>query len=381
MNDTKTQRTVSLTVINDLVTDQRLHKISTTLQKSGYKVILIGRKLPDSIDLQRDYSTVRLNLLFKRSVLFYAAFNFRLFWFLLFKKTDILVANDLDTLPANFLVSRLKNKPLVYDSHEYFTEVPELIHRKGVQSVWKTIEKLLLPNIKYAYTVCDSIAKVYNEKYKVNFSVIRNLPFFRTEKRAGEPEEIPELVQRFKFGLHKKIIIYQGAINAGRGVDYAIRAMQYVENAVLIIAGSGDLFSQMQQLTGTLKLYDKVIFTGRLPFSELLKITPYADVGISLEENRGLNYYYALPNKLFDYIQAKVPVLTSPFPEMKAIVEKYQIGLTIRQHGPKHIAEQLTLMTKEIALRKKWEKNLEKAARELCWEKEEHKLLQLFSSI
>ena len=172
------KKRIIVSVTNDLVSDNRVHKVCTTLTKMGFLVLLIGRKLPKSITLNsRNYDTKRLNLMFKKGLLFYAEFNFRLFLFLLFSKSDVLLSNDLDTLTANFLVSKLKKKPLVYDSHEYFTEVPELINRPKVQRVWEWLESKIVPKIKHAYTVCDSIANVYKKKYGVSFKVVRNIPF------------------------------------------------------------------------------------------------------------------------------------------------------------------------------------------------------------
>jgi hypothetical protein len=134
------QKTILVSVINDLNTDQRVHKICTFIEQQGYRVVLIGRKRKASDPMEtRSYQTMRMRLLFEKGGLFYAEFNLRLFFLLLFKRSHILVANDLDTLLANFLVAKLKRKKLVYDSHEFFTEVPELLNRPRTRAVWLTI--------------------------------------------------------------------------------------------------------------------------------------------------------------------------------------------------------------------------------------------------
>ncbi len=130
----------------------------------GFDVLLLGRKLPDSLPIEREYKTKRFHLIFKTEVWFYIEYNIRLFLFLLFKKVDVLLANDLDTLLPNFLISKLKRRPLVYDSHEMFCEGPELQGRKFVQSVWRFIEKAILPRLKHTYTVSRSIADAYNKR-------------------------------------------------------------------------------------------------------------------------------------------------------------------------------------------------------------------------
>ena len=124
---------IFISVINDLSTDQRVHKVCTSLEKEGYQVHLIGRKLNYSTPLDRTYNTKRIRLLFNKGAFFFAEYNFRLFWYLLFQKVDVYHSNDLDTLLANYLVSKIRRKHLIYDSHEYFTGVPEIQNKKFVK--------------------------------------------------------------------------------------------------------------------------------------------------------------------------------------------------------------------------------------------------------
>jgi glycosyltransferase involved in cell wall biosynthesis len=318
-----------------------------------------------------EYQAHRMRLFFKKGPLFYCEYNFRLFFYLLFTKSDILVANDLDSLPAVFLASKIKRYPLVYDSHEYFTELPELVNRRSVRKIWELIEALLLPGLKHAYTVSPSIAKAYQKKYGLRMHVIRNLPC-RTKAIEIEPT--------IRHGK-EKILIYQGALNMGRGLESAIRAMQYVEHASLVIAGSGYFESELRELTKSLKLHEKVRFIGRIRPEELIQFTRQADLGISLEENKGLNYFYALPNKLFDYIQAQIPVVVTNMPEMAAIVNQYGVGRVVNSPEPEKLAEVFNEMLTDDLMRKTWKENLAQAASELCWENEEIRLLEIFSKI
>ena len=356
-------------MINDLVTDNRVHKVVVSLRKMGFEPVLVGRLLPESHEVERDYPTHRMKLVFRKGFLFYFEYNLRLFLYLLKSKVDVLVANDLDTLPANYLASRIKRKPLVYDSHEYFTEVPELIGRPIVRAIWTSFEKLLVPKVDAAYTVCDSIAEVYHDLYKVDFKVVRNLPICSNINNPEHPEKIPG---------QPKIILYQGALNMGRGIEAAIRAMQFLNGAELWLAGDGDITQQLKQMVTELKLEDKVKFMGRLPLLQLQQLTRQADLGISLEEDLGLNYRFALPNKLFDYIQAEVPVLVSNLPEMRRIVEQYQIGLIAETHQRKELAEIMKTALFDQEKRLVWKQNLPKAAEELCWENEEEVLKQVY---
>ena len=136
---------IIISVTNDLSTDQRVKKVCGTLNAMNYDILLIGRKRPTSLKLKRPYRTKRMKLIFNKGALFYAEFNIRLFILLVFSKVDIYHANDLDTLLANYLAAIIRRKPIVYDSHEYFTGVPEIQNKKLVKKVWLNIEKFIFP--------------------------------------------------------------------------------------------------------------------------------------------------------------------------------------------------------------------------------------------
>jgi glycosyltransferase involved in cell wall biosynthesis len=361
---------IIIAVSNDLVVDQRVHRCAATLSGNGAVVLVVGRKLPGSQPVDgRPYRVRRMRLVFRRGPLFYACYNIRLFFFLLFRRADLLVANDLDTLPACYLASRIRGRSLVYDSHEYFTEVPELIGRNFTRKVWTGIEKHILPRIKFSSTVSLSVAEAYRGLYGLRMEVIRNLPGLESgvEGRTDLPGSDP-----------RRIIIYQGALNVGRGLETMIEAMQFLGDFHFQIFGDGDISVQLKVLAGELGVGDRVEFMGRIPFRELKAFTRQASLGISLEEDRGLNYRYALPNKLFDYIQACIPVLVSDLPEMSGIIMEYGIGQVVKDPAPEALAVQVRGMMDSHDQRMVWKKNLCKAAAELCWEKEEEKLLALY---
>jgi glycosyltransferase involved in cell wall biosynthesis len=361
---------IIISVTNDLVADQRVHRVVSTLHDEGAKLLLVGRMLQKSEPIiGRKYSTHRMRIPINKGPLFYAFYNIWLFFFILFHKADGLVSNDLDTLPANYLASKIKRVPLVFDSHEYFPEVPELVHRPKIKTVWLKIEKLFLPKIKFGYTVCESIANIYKEKYGIQLSVVRNLPF-------RKKNETVKSIQR--IGNGKKVIIYQGALNIGRGIELMMDTIQFLDNVVFVIAGGGDIAENLKIKAEKLGLKDKIIFLGRMQLDELHQYTLRADLGMSLEENLGLNYYYALPNKLFDYIQAQVPVIVSDFPEMSKVVREYNIGLAVDERNPEKLATIISEMLANDALRLTWKDNLKKASEELCWENERNVLIEIY---
>lgn len=357
---------IIISVTNDLTTDQRVAKICNTFVGLDYDVILVGRVLNNSIPLERHYKTKRFKLLFNKGVLFYAEYNLRLFIFLLFSKKDMLWANDLDTLVASFLVSKLQKKQLIYDSHELFTEVPELIHRKFVKKTWEVLESWMFPKLQNVITVSPSIASFYNKKYKVSCKVIRNFPYKQTIIESA----------KMSFPQNKKILLYQGSVNIGRGLELAIETIKLLPNYILVIVGDGDIFENLKIKIRNERLHQKVFLLGKKTPAALKKITPLATVGISIEEDLGLNYRYALPNKMFDYIQANVPVITSNLPEMKNIIEKYNIGQVLFKRSP----EALKRLVEEVS-QNSYDNQLKKAGDVLHWKKEEEKLIHFIKTI
>jgi glycosyltransferase involved in cell wall biosynthesis len=363
-------------VTNDLTTDQRVHRTCKALAGSGYQVTLVGRRMRDSLTLiPREYETERIRLVFDKGPLFYAEYNIRLFFFLLRKRASLLVTNDTDTLPAGFFASMIRRIPLLHDCHEYFRGVPELVGRKRVTAAWKFIEDLIFPRLKYVMAVNASVAGLYMNEYHVPIRVVRNVPF-RREKAAGD--------KRTELGipLTAKVILYQGALNVDRGLEEAILAMKHVRvDAVLVIAGTGDIAGKLHNLATAEKLGGRVRFTGQIPLQELHHLTGIADLGLSVEKEVGINYMNCLPNKFLDYIQAGVPVLVTPFPEMKKIVDEYGIGEFIGSHDPQHLADQFDRMLGNEAAMATYRANLVKAADALCWENEVHVLTDLIRQI
>ncbi len=362
----KKQRII-VSVTNDLCHDMRVHKVCTYLLKQNFEVVLVGRKLKDSAVIARDYKTKRFSLLFNKNWIFYAEYNLRLFIYLLFTKHTHLLANDLDTLLANYLVHKIKKSLLTYDSHEYFTEVPELIHNPIAKKIWTAIEKHIFPKLKYVYTVNNSIAKCYKDMYHVKVGVIRNVPF-TFNKTNNVPADFP---------TNKKVIILQGAgINVDRGAEEAVLAMSYLPQCVLLIIGKGDAIPNLKKLVVINQLIERVIFLPKMSYESMMNYTQHAHVGLSLDKNTNLNYKFSLPNKLFDYIQAKIPVVASNLVEITNIINKYNVGETIISHAPQDIANAI-----EIVLYKNYQQNLELAAAELNWENEQNGLSNFFLKI
>jgi glycosyltransferase involved in cell wall biosynthesis len=363
-----------VSVISDLVTDQRVHRTALALRESGYAVTCTGRRLRSSPELQdRPYRVRRFRLWWEKGALFYAAFNLRLFLYLLYHKADLLYANDLDTLLPNYLVSRLKGIPLIYDSHEYFTEVPELQGRPGVKKTWQFIERMIFPRLQHVITVNDSIAELYRERYGKTLTVIRNVP-------ERHPPATPATRSSLGIPEQHAVVIFQGSgINIHRGAEEALEAMHFLEGVTLLFVGGGDVIPELKQRAEKEQLTRKVVFVPRQDPERLRSYTALAQMGLSLDKDNNINYRFSLPNKLFDYIHAGIPVLASDLPEVRKIVEGYGVGIITPSHEPAVLAECIRNLLNTPA--EAFVENLRLAADALSWEKEKKKLTELLHAV
>lgn len=357
---------VILSVTNDLSYDHRIHRIASTLSKNGFETTVIGRKLPNSSSLAKySYTTERMSILFNKGALFYLFYNIQLFFKLIFRNVDILIANDTDTLLANYLAFKLKRCELIFDSHELFSEVPEIQNKPFVKGVWKRIEKAVIPKLKMNYTVSQSIARYYNEKYQAPFEVIRNLPF---KRGTIKPKEI-------YLPKEKSILIYQGSVNKGRGIEDVLNCLKYIPQVHFLIVGDGDILSNIKEQVKKLNLLTQVTIVGGVPFNEVARYTQLATLGMSLEQDMGLNYKYALPNKIFDYLQSQIPVIVRGLPEMKTFIEKCKVGKTVPIYcEPKELAK---IISDTIENKDAYKEDILHFSKILVWEEEEKKYLQM----
>lgn len=355
-----------VSVTNDLATDNRVHRTCMVLVELGYDVLLVGRRRPNSPPVARPYRTKRMRLLFNTGPLFYAEFNLRLFLLLLFTKARFWVANDLDTLPANFLA---KGRRVVYDTHEFYTEVPELAARPFVRRIWLAIERWILPKLPAVITVNQSIADAYHARYGNRLHVVRNIPM------KQDPGPLPT---REALGLptDQHILILQGAgINIQRGGEEAVLAMKDLPGCLLLIIGSGDAWPVLEALVAQHGLQDRVRMLGRMPYDRMMGFTRTADLGLTLDKDTNLNYRFSLPNKLFDYLNAGIPVLATDLPEVAGIVRRYGAGMVIASPEPALIAQAVKDFFADPAQVSRTRANATFAARELDGDKEREKLL------
>lgn len=343
-----------------------MHRICGSLASAGYQITLAGRLNKNSIPLiERNFKQKRISCLFNTGKLFYAEYNIRLFFFLLFRTSDCICAIDLDTMFPAFLVSKLKGSKRVYDAHEYFSQLNEVVSRPFTYKVWLWLEKKMVPRFKKGYTVCQSLANEFRKNFNADYEVIRNVPVLyklaSTEKR-------------------KNILLYQGAVNQGRGLEKLVAAMQHID-AVLWVCGNGNFMKEMKKTVNDFKVGGKVIFWGMLDPEELKKKTAEAYIAINPFERKGLNQYLSLSNKFFDYIHSALPQVTMNFPEYSAINNEIEIALLIDEIEPEYISKAVNKLLSDSQLYDRLKNNCTLAREKYTWQKEEKKLIDFYKKL
>ncbi len=357
---------IIFTVFNDTRYDQRMIRICTSLSEAGYDVTLVGRKPKIAIPLpQQLYKQHRLVVPFSKGKLLYISFNVRLLAFLLFKKMDAICAIDLDTILPCYLTSILRNKTRIYDPHELFCEMKEIVTRPLIYRVWKRIEKFAVPRFKHGYTVNSLIAAAFCRSYAVSYAVIRSIAVM---------DPLPDVVKKDTF------IIYQGAVNEGRSFETLIPAMQWV-NATLLICGDGNFMQQAKKMVQDYNLQKKVVFKGLVPPEQLKNITAMAAAGITLFESDAVSNYYSLANRFFDYMHAGIPQICVDYPAYREINNLYNIAVLISDLSAENIAAQINTLLNNYDLHVQLSVNCLRARTFLNWQQEEKKLVSFYNNI
>lgn len=343
-----------------------MHRICGALAAEGYQVQLVGRRLPNSLPLKpQPYTQTRLRCFFTKGKFFYIEYNIRLLFFLLFTRFDIISAIDLDTLIPCYYTGKLKNKPIVFDAHEYFTEVPEVVIRPKIKKVWEWVANTYIPRLKYCYTVGPMLAELFTELYGVKFDVIMNAPHTQPMPE-GERQE--------------NALLYQGALNKGRGIENYIDMMPLLPGYELWLVGEGDLSEALRKRVKEKGVEAQVKFWGKVKPEELHAITSKAYIGFNVSENAGLSYFYSLNNKFFDHIHALLPTIANKFPEYLRMNETYNV-MVFADATPQSVAEEVKRLSENKRLYNTLSLNCVKARAELNWENEQVKLKGFYNNV
>ncbi len=353
-------------VSNDLTQDRRMMRICASLAKAGHQVTLIGRQLPGSGPLpQVSFEMRRIKCTFHRGPKFYAEFNIRLYLLLRRMKADILGAVDYDTLRAVTMSARGRPCKVVFDAHEWFEEVPELIGRDKVKRYWMKIARQGIPRTDLRYTVSPGIAAKLEALYDRPFEVIHNFP----PLAAAEP--LPK---------RDDILMYVGVLNRGRGLEEMIKAMHAID-AKLWLVGDGELREKLWRLAGERELLHKIEFKGFVPPEQLHELLCKARIGLNLLDGTSQSYRHSLANKFFDYVHAGVPQVCMDFPEYRSLYERHGVAAMVHDLKESSIVYAINHL---LGDRNYWF-NMHVACldarKEWCWEREEPRLLELIARL
>ncbi|MFZ1705701.1 MAG: glycosyltransferase [Saprospiraceae bacterium] len=361
---------IIVTVSNDLNQDQRMFKICTSLTKLGYDVVLIGRTKKDSLPLRNQtYQQKRLFCFFEKGFLFYAEFNFRLLLFLFRHSFQYVYSVDLDTLLPGFISAKIFRKKNIFDAHEYFTETPEIENRWFVKAFWNMIANICIPKSSATITVNESLATLFSGMYGKQFHYLYN-----TSKLKNENQIILK-------NPSQKIVLYQGVLNQGRGLELLIDVMPLLPEITLHLVGEGDLSKALRNQASHSTASDRIVFKGWLFGEDLTQSTREAWVGINILDASSKNYYYSLANKFFDYLHAELPSINMAFPEYNKILGQFPVGITISLLEEKQLVQAINLLIQNKNFYNQMQSACKVAKQYFQWSNEEAKLENIMNKL
>lgn len=288
-------------------------------------------------------------------------------------KPDVVHGHDVNTLPTAWLASVFAKCPLIYDAHEISTD------REGYASFRKIVgwvEKKLMPRAAGTITTTDIRAKFFALAYKVPRPlVLQNRPRLT---RVAKSDKI-----RQQLGLTEAwpIVLYQGGLQQGRGLERIVDAAKQVESAYFVFIGGGRLELPLKEQTARLGLEDKVHFIDTASLNELPHYTSSADVGVQAIENTCLNHYSTDSNKLFEYMMAGLPIVATKLPEIRKVVHQFDFGITVPPADTDALAQAIQQLVDDSELRQRYGDNAAKGGLALNWKEQEGKLVSLYENI
>jgi len=367
-------RRILFCTLSSIDNDSRVLKEISTLTKNGFEIVSLSvntksnfkfiskviNHLPETIFGIPGLALIKLYFIYFRNILSE-------------KEINIMHCNDLNTLPVGVFAKMFNRKlKLVYDSHEYaINDTPY----ESRTSIWLKyfIERILIQFADKVITVSNSIANEYKRLYKIpKPSIVLNCP------RYHEQQKKDIFRNEFNIRPNQKIFLYQGALSKGRGIELMIQVFESFksDDNILIFMGFGQLETLIKEKA---RLSKNIFFKPAVSSDILLEYTNSSDYGVSFIEDSCLSYRYCLPNKLFEYLMAGIPVLVSNLYEMKNLVEQYQIGIVATSNSVKGFTKSIEESLNQDYLR--IVENVEKSRKLFCWEEQEKVLLDIYGDL
>ncbi|MDQ7817010.1 MAG: glycosyltransferase [Melioribacteraceae bacterium] len=360
------QKKVCIAFLGNALHDSRIVNLTNSLKNDDCNVSVISF---DWFISNRAYydDTYKIYKLEKTrfSFFFYFRFSLILIKELIKSRADIYFAEDFYTLPFVKIIGKIKKAKVYYNSRELYAFLGGLRNRPILQWLFKTIEKIFIRKVDLVLTTGEMDSHFLEKFYDINNTlVIRNIPLLQY------PERVIDFRAKYNLSSNSMILLYQGVLLEGRGISLVLKAIQQLPETALVLIGDGEQRKNFERMTTELNLKNRVFFVGAIHQNELINYTAGGDIGLSIIENISVSYYHALPNKLFEYIMAGLPVLTSDLPQMKRIVETYQVGEAINISDPGNLVRSLKKWIDNPDLLREYKNNCPVAAKELNWQEE-----------
>ena len=290
------------------------------------------------------------------------------------RPADLYLAHDLDTLPIACRARARAGGHLIYDSHEIFAEL--VVHSPLARRRWMWIERRLLKHVDTILMSSPGHAEVFAAQHGVSPPpVIRNVPR-SSAATAGEP---PDLRRELGIPSDRRIAIYIGGILPHRPLEWVLESARHVEGCVIVAIGPSypPYLASLERFIRDHELVESVRLRPPVPPTDVVRYAAAADVGIIPFLNTTPNNYQGLPNKIFEYLAAGIPVVGSDFPQIRAVIERYGVGRTFDPRDPYGIASAISEVLWSSGRYDEMRRNAAAAAAELNWETEAKKFLAL----
>ena len=366
---------IVINFLGNMYYDTRTFNLYNSLEVKGHGVKFIGFDwlTPEFKTIKKKNISITKLSKTRFSIFFYLQFFFSQLHSCLTTKADIYFASDFFSLPACVITAKIRRAKVFYDSREIYTELPFHDEKPVLKKMFKILEKYLIKSVDRIFTTGEMDSQYLKKIYPVKETfLLRNFPLTKTDI-------IPiDFHNKFNIPDDSITILYQGIIVKGRGIDTYYKAVQKMVNLYLIILGGGEHLKFYNALANEMKISDRVIFAGKISQDEILNYTAGAFAGLSIIDNISVNNYYALPNKLFEYVMSGLPVIVNDLPQMQKVVNDHDIGEVIKNTNEDELISVLKNWNENRDLYKTKKENCKKASLELNWEKEFSNVYHLF---
>ena len=377
---------ITLLILNPSTNDARVHKEAKTLAANGHQVIVValwqeGLRVQEKL---AGYEVIRLRLYTRNwrgrlvaPLAKYFEFTARVWQFAGQRPANIYQANDALTLPAGWLSARRNRAKLVYDARELETGRNFSSNRLSAiyRRFWALPEKTFIHQADAVITVNESIADELVRLYRIpRPAVVMNCPEFQPVPRTNRLREEMDIPST------QKILLYQGLITKGRGIERLIQSAQSLDEVSVVALGDGPALEEYRHLVLSGQ-WKRVYLPGKIPLADLPSYTASADIGALLIEDTCLSYHLSLPNKLFEYIHAGLPVIASNLPEIAHVISTHQVGEVVALDDAQGITRGISRILNDPVRYAQYRSNAAKAASSYTWEQESKNLLAIYRSL